>query len=309
MTTAYVATQGGHISELLKLADRIGDDDDQVWITNDHPQTRDLLRGRRALFVPAVGERDAVGVLRAVPLASRLLTRYDVTRVISTGSALALGYLPIAAARGLEVHYIESSTRVQSCSVTGRVLSRMPGVRCWWQYPSPPSRFSYAGSVYDEFLSSERPEQPDVRRVVVTVGTTQWDFRRLVARLAAIIPADAEVLWQTGRTDVTGLGIEAHDVVPESTLVDAIERADVVVSHAGAGSLALVLEAGKIPVFVPRRANHGEQIDDHQVELARWAHESALAVMVEADRVDRQHLVDAAGRRASRQPVGELVLG
>lgn len=308
MTTAYVATRGGHMSELLTLADRLGGDD-QIWITSDHPQTRDLLSERRAVLVPPVGERDVVGVLRAMPLAARVLTEHRVTRVISTGSALALGYLPIAAARGLDVHYIESSTRVQSCSVTGRLLCRLPRVQCWWQYPSPPPRFRYAGSVYDEFVSGRQPEPRDVARLVVTVGTTHWDFRRLIARLAEIVPGDTEVLWQTGRTDVSGLGIDAHDVVPESVLVDAIERADVVVSHAGAGSLALALQAGKIPVFVPRRMSHGEQIDDHQAELAQWAHENSLAVTVEADRVDRSHLFEAASRCASRQPVGELVLG
>lgn len=308
MTTAYVATSGGHVAELAKLAARIGDDD-QFWITGDHPQTRDLLRGRRAMLVPPVGERDVLGVLRSLPLAARLLTEYRITRVISTGSALALGYLPVAAARGLEVHYIESSTRVRSCSMTGRLLSRVPGIRCWWQYQSPPSRFHYVGSVYDEFVSSQRLEVPELRRIVVTVGTTDWDFRRLVARLTSILPSDAEVLWQTGRTDVTGLGIDTHDIVPESVLTDAIERADVVISHAGAGSLAMTLQAGKIPVFVPRRVSHGEQIDDHQVELARWAHENTLAVTVEADQVCRDHLVEAASREASRQPVGELVLG
>ncbi|MGI9597231.1 MAG: glycosyltransferase [Acidimicrobiales bacterium] len=307
MTTAYVATRGGHISELLTLADRIGGDD-ELWITSDHPQTRDLLDGRHAVFVPPVGERDLAGVLRTIPIAIRLLTAHRVTRVISTGSALALGYLPVAAARGLDVHYIESSTRVHSCSVTGRLLCRIPSIQCWWQYPEPPPRFRYAGGVYDEFVPSLNPQPSDLQRIVVTVGTTHWDFRRLIARLVNIVPAGAEVLWQTGRTDVSGLDIDANEVVPESVLVDAIEQADVVISHAGAGSLALALQAGKIPVFVPRRVGHGEQIDDHQVELARWADQNSLAVTVEADQIQRHHLADAAGRRARRTPVEDLVL-
>jgi UDP-N-acetylglucosamine transferase subunit ALG13 len=228
--------------------------------------------------------------------------------MISTGSALALGYLPVAAARGLDVHYIESSTRVQSCSLTGRLLCRIPNIQCWWQYPAPPPRFRYAGGVYDEFVPSQQTRPADLRRIVVTVGTTHWDFRRLIARLARIVPAEAEVMWQTGRTDVSGLDIDASDVVPESVLVEAIERADVVVSHAGAGSLALALQAGKIPVFVPRRMSHSEQIDDHQVELAQWADENSLAVTVEADQIQQHHLADAAGRRARRTPVGEMVL-
>ncbi len=307
MTTLYVATLGGHISELVRLADRLPNDD-AVWVTNDNAQTRELLRGGQVEMVPYIDERDVLGVARAVPQAWSLIRANGVDQVVSTGSAIALAYLPVASAMGLDAHYIECSARVESCSMTGRILCRTPRVTCWWQYPSPPPGFRYAGGVYDGFITGALPAQPDVARIVVTVGTTDWDFRRLVARLAEIVPPEAEVLWQTGATDVTGLDIDAKRLVPESVLLDAMERADVVISHAGAGSLSLALQAGKVPVFVPRRAKHHEHLDDHQTELARWAHDNALAVAVEADLIERHHLAAAAGRCASSTPVGELVL-
>ncbi len=311
MTTAYVATIGGHISELVELADRMPRDDDRIWITSDSPQTRDLLAGRNVEFVPFIGERDIGGVLRAVPQARRLLRRHGVTRVISTGSAIALGYLPLAAMLGMDVHYIESSTRVESCSMTGRILSRIPRVNCWWQFDPAPDGFGAIAGVYDHYRAEPRwntDEQSSIGRVVVTVGTTDRDFRRLIERLVAVIPADAEVLWQTGASTVDDLDIDARKLVPESELIEAIDAADVVVTHAGAGSLALTLQAGKVPVFVPRRAIFDEQLDDHQVELARWAGDRGLAVTVEADQVDRVHLEQAARLRTVTEPVGELVL-
>lgn len=317
MTTAYVATIGGHISELVELADRMPQDDDRVWITGDSPQTRDLLAGRNVEFVPFIGERDLPGVLRAVPEARRLFRRHGVTQVVSTGSAIALGYLPLAAAMGLDVHYIESSTRVESCSMTGRILSRVPRVNCWWQFDPAPDRFDPIAGVYDHYRAEPRNEcdghdtsndRPQIERVVVTVGTTDRDFRRLIERLVAVIPTDAEVLWQTGASNVDGLDIDARKLVPESELVAAINAADVVVTHAGAGSLALTLQAGKVPVFVPRRARFDEQLDDHQVELARWADGRGLAVTAEADQVQRVHLEQAARLRIVTEPIGELVL-
>jgi beta-1,4-N-acetylglucosaminyltransferase len=48
----------------------------------------------------------------------------------------------------------------------------------------------------------------------------------------------------------------------------AMEKADVVICHAGAGTLLHALGCGKIPVVVPRRLQYGELIDDHQVQLA-----------------------------------------
>ncbi len=295
-TTAYVATVGGHVSELVELADRLPADD-ELWITNDSPQTRDLLAGRRVALVPFVGERDLRGVLRAVPTARRLLGRHRIGRVVSTGSALALGYLPTAAAMGLDVHYIESSTRVDAPSMTGRVLARVPGIRCWWQYPDPPPHFTHLGGVYDRYTVEPAPDHRTDRppkRIVVTVGTTDRDFRRLIARLVEILPADADVLWQTGASSVADLGIDARSLVPERELVTAIAGADVVVTHAGAGSLAMALRAGKVPVFVPRRADHDEHLDDHQGELAAWADRAGLAVAAEADQVELDHLQTAS---------------
>ncbi len=331
--TALVATIGGHISELVELADRLPGDD-TVWITSDTAQTRDLLAGRTVEYVPFIGERDLAGVARAVPQAARLLRRHRVERVISTGSAIALAYLPVAAALGLETHYIESSTRVESCSVTGRLLSRVPGIRCWWQYEPAPERFRSVPGVYAHYRSEPAPtgaalvaatngrteeptggrteepagDQVPIERVVVTVGTTDRCFRRLIERLVEILPAEAEVLWQTGHSEVGDLGIDARRLVPEAELVAAVARADVVISHAGAGSLALALAAGTCPVFVPRRAAHDEQIDDHQVELARWADGRGLAVAVEADEIEPTDLQRAAARRIIPNPTEELVL-
>ncbi len=316
--TAFVATIGGHITELVALADRLPDGDG-VWITADTPQTRDLLAGRTVEYVPFIGERDLGGVLRAVPQAVRLLRRHRVERVVSTGSAIALAYLPTAAALGLTTHYIESSTRVTSRSVTGRLLARTPGVRCWWQYDPAPAGFTPLPGVYANYRSEPVVDPalvgagtpgraPRLDRVVVTVGTTDRCFRRLIARLVEILPAEAEVLWQTGHSRVDDLGIDARRLVPEDELVAAVAEADVVVSHAGAGSLALALAAGTCPVFVPRRAAAGEQIDDHQVELAEWAADRGLAVAAEADLVELSDLRRAAARRIVADPTEELLL-
>ena len=311
MTTALVATIGGHISELVELADRLPERE-RIWVTSETPQTVDLLAGHDVEFVPAVGERDLLGVLRAIPRAWRLYRRHRVDRVVSTGSAIALAYLPVAAALGLDAHYIESSARIESCSVTGRILSRIPGVTCWWQYDPAPPRFEPLRGVHDRYLVSPRRTpnggEPEIRHVVVTVGTTSRCFRRLIARLVEILPPEAEVLWQTGASRVDDLGIEAHRLVPADRLKAAMASADVVVAHAGAGSLATALRSGHVPVLVPRRLAEGEQIDDHQVELARWADGRGLAVMAEADRLELDDLRRAARWQVHEQPTEGLIL-
>lgn len=76
MTTAFVATIGGHISELVELADRMPTGD-QVWITSESSQTDDLMAIKRSMghhveIVPFIGERDLRGVARSIPHALRV---------------------------------------------------------------------------------------------------------------------------------------------------------------------------------------------------------------------------------------------
>ena len=51
--------------------------------------------------------------------------------------------------------------------------------------------------------------------------------------------------------------------------VNYIRNASIVICHAGAGTLIHVLQAGKVPVVMPRRKKYGEHIDDHQLELVK----------------------------------------
>ena len=51
-----------------------------------------------------------------------------------------------------------------------------------------------------------------------------------------------------------------------------MQEADLVVSHAGVGSIMCALQAGHVPIVFPRLERYSETVDDHQAELA-----SALA--------------------------------
>ncbi|MGH3901380.1 MAG: glycosyltransferase, partial [Pseudonocardiaceae bacterium] len=215
MTTLFLAGTGGHLAELDSLASRIPPNGASLWVTHANEQSRSMLADRDVEFVPYVGVRSVPDVLRCIPDARRLMERRKLTRAVSTGSGIALGYLPYLAARGVECHYIESATRVSAPSLTGRVLQWVPGVRTYTQYPRWADRWwEYAGSVFDGYEPVGVARVPvGVARVVVTVGAaTQYPFRRLFEHLAPLLaPQGAlaqatglpvEVLWQTGDTPV-----------------------------------------------------------------------------------------------------------
>jgi UDP-N-acetylglucosamine--N-acetylmuramyl-(pentapeptide) pyrophosphoryl-undecaprenol N-acetylglucosamine transferase len=302
VTTLMVATSGGHLIELLQLAPRLRpSDDDVVWVTNDTVQTRSLLGDARAVFVPDPGSRNLPGTAANALRAARILRRYRPDRVISTGSAVAASFLPVARALGIACHYIESGTRVAGPSVTGRLLARVPGVECYTQHESWASaRWPYAGSILDGFEQVAADPAPPVRRVVVTLGTWQQSFRRLIEHLVPLLPADAQVVWQTGHTDVTGLAISPTPWMSATDLSAAVAEADLVVTHAGMGASLDALAAGRCPVVVPRRPEHGEQIDDHQVQLAAELARRGLAVVRDPETLTAEDLLQAARLRTTR---------
>ena len=129
-----------------------------------------------------------------------------------------------------------------------------------------------------------------------------YGFERLVRRLLEILPSDVEVLWQTGDTDVTGLGVDGHHAIPERELIQAIRDSDVLVAHAGVGTALAALEVGKCPVLVPRRRAHGEHVDDHQTQIAGELGRRALAVSVEAEELTLEHLLAAAVSQVDTVP-------
>jgi UDP-N-acetylglucosamine--N-acetylmuramyl-(pentapeptide) pyrophosphoryl-undecaprenol N-acetylglucosamine transferase len=302
VTTLMVATSGGHLIELLQLAPRLTPaDDDVLWVTNDTVQTRSLLGDARALFVPDPGSRNVPGTAANALRAWRILRRYRPDRVVSTGSAIAGSFLPAARALGIACHYIESGTRVVGPSATGRLLERVPGVHCYTQHKAWASaRWAYAGSILDDFEQVVADPPPPVRRIVVTLGTWEQPFRRLIEHLVPLLPEDAEVLWQTGHTDVTGLVASPTPWVPATDLAAAVADADLVVTHAGMGACLDALVAGRCPVVVPRRPEHGEQIDDHQVQLAAELARRGLAMVREPDTLTAEGLRYAAGLRTTR---------
>jgi UDP-N-acetylglucosamine transferase subunit ALG13 len=65
-----------------------------------------------------------------------------------------------------------------------------------------------------------------------------------------------------------------------NSFIAALTAADIVILHAGASALHAI-QAGKVPVIVPRRACFDELVDDHQIEFARQLEGMGLAVVVE----------------------------
>lgn len=297
--TLLVASTGGHLEQLWRLHRRFLPADAEVeWVTFDDDHSRSLLMGQTVHHVGYIPPRGYSQVVGAWPAAVRLLREGRFDSVVSTGSGIALAFFPIARALGIRSYYIESAARAEGPSVTGRVLSYLPGMRLYCQYPGwADERWRYAGWLFDDYQPVPVPQPRDrARRVVVTLGTMRgYGFRRAVERLVDLLPGitepGAEVLWQVGASDVSDLPVQARASVPAAELWQAVRRADLVIAHAGIGSCLAALDAGKCPVLLPRRAELGEHVDNHQRLIAAELDRRGLAITRDPDDLSLEDLV------------------
>jgi UDP-N-acetylglucosamine--N-acetylmuramyl-(pentapeptide) pyrophosphoryl-undecaprenol N-acetylglucosamine transferase len=292
MTQLLVAATGGHLTELARLRKRMLRDEPVTWVTFPGSQAEQILEGEDVVYVPSMVPRDYRGLARNLLIARRLLRERPIDRVISTGSGVALAFLPLARAHGIETHYVECAAR-----------TAVPGVRLYAQYPSWASgRWGYSGSVFDPYRAEEAPGAEPPRRIAVLVGTMPFPFTRLVTRLRSIIPAGTEVVWQIGSAPADGLPNARASLTPEE-LRDAVAGADAVVAHGGIGSTLDALDAGRFPVLVPRRKRFGEHVDDHQAGMSAAFADHGLAIAREADELTWADIERAAAMRVGTLPV------
>lgn len=108
--------------------------------------------------------------------------------------------------------------------------------------------------------------------IFVTVGTHQQPFTRLIGALASL-NAD-ELIVQYGTAEPPGAARIAVAYLPYEDMLQHLEAASVVITHAGVGSILCCRNAGHVPIVVPRLKAYGEHVDDHQLELT-----SELAAM------------------------------
>ena len=302
MTTLLVANDGGHIMQLFTLLRRLDIGHDRLWMTPRTPQTESLLAGERVKWTRPCPTRDVGALVHNTWEARDVFSEHDISLVVSTGAALALAVLPQARLRGVPCVYIESATRVDCPSLSGSLLSRVPGIKMFSQSPALSSpKWEFLASPWDVYETINDRVVPRVRSVVVSLGTSPYDFRLLIEQLVQIIPADAQVLWQTGVTDVSGLGITARPKMPAAELQAAIRGADVVIAHAGTGAALAALEAGRCPVLVPRRSSRHEHVDDHQLQIALDFALRDLAIVREVAHLRYEDLLLAAARRVVRK--------
>lgn len=113
--------------------------------------------------------------------------------------------------------------------------------------------------------------------IFALVGTHEQQFDRLVRALDDLDTDEARIV-QYGYSTYRPANCAAHKFLPFDDVRRYMEAADVVITHAGTGSVMFALSLGKRPIVAPRYAKFGEHVDDHQLQLVDSLMEDGLVV-------------------------------
>lgn len=143
-----VASNGGHLLQLVQLKDA-WDRSRRIWVTFDKPDSRSLLAGEEVIYAFHPTNRNLLNLLRNLALALRVVWRLRPAAVVSTGAGVAVPFCYVARGAGARVVYIESFSRIEQPSLTGRLVHPVAH-RFFVQWPELVSRFpkaEYRGSL------------------------------------------------------------------------------------------------------------------------------------------------------------------
>jgi beta-1,4-N-acetylglucosaminyltransferase len=109
-----------------------------------------------------------------------------------------------------------------------------------------------------------------VNMIFVTVGNDFRSFDRLLKKMDEIaLSIPGEIVMQRGYSKYHPKNVKQFDFVSMNEAVEYIQRSDLVVSHAGIGTVILCKKY-EIPILIlPRRKKNGEHMNDHQLEIAK----------------------------------------
>lgn len=108
--------------------------------------------------------------------------------------------------------------------------------------------------------------------IFVTVGSQKFQFDRLLKAVDDLVASGAA---EDGAFAQTGVCTYVPKYMRHEAFLDRegfrarMDACDVVVTHGGTGVIIGAVKDGKKTIAVPRRAEFGEHVDDHQAEIVK----------------------------------------
>ena len=108
--------------------------------------------------------------------------------------------------------------------------------------------------------------------ILVLLGTQNNSFHRLLEEIQKNIDngnINEEVVVQKGYTKFESRDMTLYNQLPLDEIKQLTERADLVITHGGVGSIITSIERNKKVIAVPRLKKYYEHVNDHQLDIIK----------------------------------------
>lgn len=143
-----VSSPGGHLFQLLALRPA-WEGFARHWVTLDASDTRSLLAEESATYAHGPTTRSIVNLTRNLVLAWKTVRRTRPRVVLTTGAGVSVPFAWIGRAHGAQVVFVESLTRIDTPSLSCRLVAPVAS-RVYVQWPELEGsvrRSRFAGSL------------------------------------------------------------------------------------------------------------------------------------------------------------------
>lgn len=106
--------------------------------------------------------------------------------------------------------------------------------------------------------------------ILVMLGTQDNSFERLLKEIEHLIETgiiQEEVIVQAGNTKFESNKMKIIDFVSQKELEEYINKASYIITHGGVGSITEALKQNKKIIAVPRKKEHKEHVNNHQMQI------------------------------------------
>lgn len=102
--------------------------------------------------------------------------------------------------------------------------------------------------------------------ILVTLGTQKQQFTRLLDYIENSKLKD-EIIVQAGHTKYESKKMKIFDFIDYDKMDEYVEKADLIITHGGTGSIIGPLKKGKCVIACARKKEYKEHVDDHQEQI------------------------------------------
>ncbi len=116
--------------------------------------------------------------------------------------------------------------------------------------------------------------------ILVTLGTQKQQFTRLLDYIENSKVND-KIIVQAGHTNYKSKKMEIFDFIGYDKMNKLVDEADIIITHAGTGSITTPLKKGKLVIACPRMAKYGEHVDDHQEQITKAFYDAKYLLVLD----------------------------